>query len=55
MSEAEFNRATSTYQLVRIRLKERFHGPGAPGDLAWVWVPAALITILFIYLIRRHR
>jgi len=55
MSEAEFDRATSTYRLVRIRLKERFHGPGAPGDLAWVWVPAALITILFIYLIRRHR
>jgi deazaflavin-dependent oxidoreductase (nitroreductase family) len=55
MSDADFDRVTSTYQLVRIRLKERLRGPGGPGDLAWVWIPIALMAALLLYWARRRR
>lgn len=54
MSNAEFDRATSDYRLVRIRLAERLQGPGGPGDLVWVWIPLALVGALLIYM-RRQR
>ena len=49
MDDTEFDQVTGKYRLVRIRLKERLHGPGGPGDLAWVWIPLAMIGALFLY------
>jgi deazaflavin-dependent oxidoreductase (nitroreductase family) len=53
MSDAEFDRVTSSYRLLRVRLRERLSGPGGPGDLAWVWLPLALIVALFVFMRRR--
>jgi deazaflavin-dependent oxidoreductase (nitroreductase family) len=53
MSDAEFDRVTSSYRLLRVRLQERLSGPGGPGDLAWVWLPLALIVALFVFMQRR--
>ena len=55
MSDAEFDRVTSAYRLVRIRLNERLSGSGGPNDLAWVWMPLALIVALGVYLNRRRK
>jgi len=55
MSDEAFDRVTSKYRLVRIRPKERLSGPGGPGDLAWVWIPIALLAALRIYWTRRQR
>lgn len=55
MSDAEFDRITAKYRLVRIRLNERLSGAGGPGDLAWVWIPIALMAALLIYWTRRQR
>jgi len=49
MNDDEFDRVTSKYRLVRIRLKERLSGSGGPGELAWVWIPLALVGLLFLY------
>jgi hypothetical protein len=53
MSDAEFDRVTSSYRLLRVRLQERLSGPGGPGDLAWVWLPLALIVALSVVVRRR--
>jgi deazaflavin-dependent oxidoreductase (nitroreductase family) len=55
MSDDEFDRATSTYRLVRIRPKERLSGSGGSGDLAWVWIPVALMIALVVGLNRRRK
>jgi deazaflavin-dependent oxidoreductase (nitroreductase family) len=55
MDDAEFDQVTSKYRLVRIRLEERLRGPGGPGDLAWVWIPVALIAALLVIGFRRRR
>jgi deazaflavin-dependent oxidoreductase (nitroreductase family) len=55
MDDAEFDRATSAYRLLRIRLKERLRGPGGPNDLAWVWIPVALVVAMFVYQKRRSK
>jgi len=55
MSDAEFDRVTSTYRLVRIRLQDRLRGPGGPADLAWIWIPVGLVVGLLIYWNRRRR
>lgn len=55
MSDADFDRVTNTYRLVRIRLQERLRGPGGPGDLAWVWIPLGLMGTGLIYWSRRKR
>jgi deazaflavin-dependent oxidoreductase (nitroreductase family) len=55
MDDLEFDRVTSKYRLVRFRLKERLSGPGGPGDLAWVWIPLALVAVVLSYLLRRRR
>jgi len=55
MSDADFDQATSKYRLMRVRLKERLSGPGGPGDLAWVWLPVALIAAVLIFGFRRRR
>jgi deazaflavin-dependent oxidoreductase (nitroreductase family) len=55
MSDAEFDQVTSKYRLVRIRPKEQLSGPGGPGNLAWVWIPAALVVALGVYLNRRRK
>jgi deazaflavin-dependent oxidoreductase (nitroreductase family) len=55
MTDAEFDRSTSAYRLVRIRPEQRLSGPDAPGDLTWVWAPAALVVALFIFLFRMRR
>jgi deazaflavin-dependent oxidoreductase (nitroreductase family) len=55
MSDEAFDRVTSKYRLVRIRPKERLSGPGGPGDLAWVWIPVALIVALLVFGFRRRR
>jgi len=55
MNDAEFDRVTSKYRLVRIRLKERLSGPGGPGDLAWAWIPVALVAALLLFGSRRRR
>ena len=55
MGDEAFDRVTSKYRLVRIRPKERLSGPGGPGDLAWVWIPVALMAALLIYWTRRQR
>jgi hypothetical protein len=54
MNDAEFDRDTSKYRLVRIRLQDRLHGPGGPGDLAWVWIPVGLVVALLLYWSRRR-
>jgi deazaflavin-dependent oxidoreductase (nitroreductase family) len=55
MSDQEFDQVTSKYRLLRIRLKERLSGPGGPGDLAWVWIPMALIGFFLVFGLRRRR
>ena len=55
MNDDEFDRVTSKYRLVRITLKERLSGPGGPGDLAWVWIPVAVIAALLVFGFRRRR
>jgi deazaflavin-dependent oxidoreductase (nitroreductase family) len=55
MSDAEFDQVTTSYRLIRIRPGERLKGPGGPGDLAWVWLPLALITALFVARGRRRK
>lgn len=54
MSDAEFDRVTSKYRLVRIRPQEQLRGPSGPGDLAWVWIPVALVVALVAYRKRRR-
>ena len=45
MSDAELDRTTATYRLVRIRRTEARAGSGGPADLAWVWPLAAMILL----------
>ena len=52
LNEQELAEVTEEYRLVRVRLVERLHGAGGPGDLAWVWVPVSLALALIILLIR---
>jgi deazaflavin-dependent oxidoreductase (nitroreductase family) len=55
MSDLDFDQVTAKYRLVRIRLGEKLSGPGGPGDLAWVWLPLALIVALFLVRGRRQK
>lgn len=45
--------ATATYRLIRITPREREDVPGGPGDLAWIWYPAAAALVLCA--VRRFR
>jgi deazaflavin-dependent oxidoreductase (nitroreductase family) len=54
MDNTAFDQITSKYRLVRIRPEERMSGPGGPGNLAWVWIPAGLLVAL-LYWIQRRR
>jgi deazaflavin-dependent oxidoreductase (nitroreductase family) len=54
MDDTAFDQITSKYRLVRIRPEERMSGPGGPGNLAWVWIPAGLLVAL-LYWIQRRR
>jgi deazaflavin-dependent oxidoreductase (nitroreductase family) len=42
---------TADYRLVRIRPARKQHASGGPGDLAWTWMPIAVVVWLF----RRRR
>lgn len=48
--DAELAAATPEYRLVHLRRLQTINGPGGPGDLAWIWIPIALIAGL-LYLI----
>lgn len=39
---------TQSYRLVRIHRTEPRTGSGGPGDLAWVWPPAALVLLVLL-------
>ena len=55
LSETEFDQATQNYRLIRIRCIERLSGPGGPGDLAWVWIPAFLAGLACFFILRRKK
>ena len=46
-SDAELQRLTTGYRLLRIRRTQTLSGPGGPGDLVWVW---PLLTLLLAVL-----
>jgi deazaflavin-dependent oxidoreductase (nitroreductase family) len=54
LSDAEFDLITTGYKLVRIRPTRPVSGPGGPGDLAWVWIPASVLLGLSIFLLGRR-
>jgi deazaflavin-dependent oxidoreductase (nitroreductase family) len=53
ISEADFDRITQKYRLLRIRRTHPMSGPGGPGDLAWIW--ATVIILLGLVFLRRRR
>lgn len=53
-SDADLERFSASYRLVRIRRDTPRTGPGGPGDLAWVW-PLATHLLLLWLLIRRKK
>jgi hypothetical protein len=55
MSDADFEQITAKYRLVRIHPVERLSGPGGPDDLAWVWIPVALMVAMALWRTRRKR
>ncbi|MCU0486999.1 MAG: hypothetical protein MUC85_12920, partial [Anaerolineales bacterium] len=46
ISDAELARVSEKYRLVRIRRTLPCTGVDGPGDLAWVWMAAALGLLL---------
>jgi deazaflavin-dependent oxidoreductase (nitroreductase family) len=46
LTDAELERATGDYRLVRIRRQAARTGPGGPGELAWVWPLATMLVVL---------
>ena len=56
MTDQDFDRATADYRLIHIRRLQKLSGPGGPGDLAWLWIPALIILfILILLMIYRKR
>jgi deazaflavin-dependent oxidoreductase (nitroreductase family) len=55
MSAEELAAATPEYRLVHLRRLHTLRGPGGPGDLAWVWIPAAAIFALLYVIGSRSR
>jgi deazaflavin-dependent oxidoreductase (nitroreductase family) len=53
ISDAEFERETSQYRLIRIRRAAHLVGPGGQSDLAWIWVVTAILLLL-AFLARRE-
>jgi deazaflavin-dependent oxidoreductase (nitroreductase family) len=54
ISDAELDKATQDYRLVRIRREAPCTGPGGPGELAWIW-PLATWILLPLALRRRGK
>jgi deazaflavin-dependent oxidoreductase (nitroreductase family) len=52
MTDQEFDRATADYRLIHIRRAQRLSGPGGPGELAWVWIPALVILLILVFLLK---
>lgn len=46
VSDAQLDKLTKTYRLVRIRRKGALTGAGGPGDLAWLWQVATLFLLM---------
>jgi deazaflavin-dependent oxidoreductase (nitroreductase family) len=54
ISDAELEKITVTYKLVRIRRAAARTGAGGPGDLVWFW-PAATFVLAGILLLRKRK
>ncbi len=54
MSDAELEKATASYRLLRIRRIAACTGPNGPNDLSWVW-PLATFILIPLAIFRRRR
>jgi len=54
MTDQKIDQATADYRLIHIKRKQRLHGSGGPGDLAWVWIPT-IILLFILYVLLRFR
>lgn len=54
MPDAELEKITASYKLVRIRRTAARTGPGGPGDLAWFW-PAATFVLAGLLWRKKNR
>lgn len=54
ISNAELEKITAGYKLVRIRRTAARTGAGGPGDLAWFW-PAATFVLAGMMLLRKRK
>lgn len=54
MTDEEFDEATESYRLIRIRRTVARTGPGGPGDLAWLW-PLTTLFLLMRLIFRKKR
>ena len=53
VTDTELEAATTDYRLIHIRRTEARTGPDGPGDLAWIWPVATIISLLLLF--RRKR
>ena len=54
LSDAELEKLTADYKLVRIRRTAACTGEGGPGDLAWFWPAATFILAGYLWLRRKQ-
>ncbi len=50
ISDAELDRATADYRVLRIERTRSLATPGGPGDLVWIW-PIATLALLVLMLL----
>ena len=50
MSDEQLYNATKSYRLMCIQRTKRLHGPGGPGDLAWIWLISIVLVLLICFL-----
>lgn len=53
ITDAELDRLTVDYRLVRITRREARTGPGGPGEYAWIWPIATMLLLPALF--RRRR